>query len=89
MKIVNLSQAKTHLSRLVDEVASTREVVTITKAGKPMALLVPTAAEPPERRFGLLEGRIHLEDDFDDPLPDELAKPFEGDLISNDPQTAP
>ena len=77
MKTVNIHAAKTHLSRLIDDVERGEEVV-IARAGKPVARLVPLAARPRERHLGLLEGRIHIADDFDAPLPEEGLKTFEG-----------
>ena len=77
MQTVNIHDAKTHLSRLVDEVARGREIV-IAKAGKPVARLVPLAARPRKKQFGLLKGRIRIPADFDAPLPDEVLALFEG-----------
>ena len=69
--IVNVHQAKTHLSRLLEGVAAGGEVV-IAKAGKPMARLVPLASTPRTKTLGLLKGRIRVPDDFNAPLPDEI-----------------
>lgn len=74
---VNIHEAKTHLSRLVDQVAAGAEIV-IAKAGKPMARLVPLAPPRPLRKFGVLKGKIEIADDFDAPLPDDLLDLFEG-----------
>jgi len=75
--IVNVHEAKTHLSRLLDDVAAGAEVV-IAKAGRPVARLVPVETAPKPKRLGLLRGRIKVPEDFDAPLsPDELAD-FEG-----------
>jgi prevent-host-death family protein len=79
MRIINIHEAKTHLSRIIEAVANNHEVVTIAKAGKPMARLIPIVPERPQRRFGVLEGKIWIADDFDGPLPDDLLKSFEGD----------
>ncbi len=78
MRQINIHEAKTQLSRLVEDVAAGDEII-IAKAGKPMARL--TALEPPSapRRFGMLKGKIHVADDFDAPLPDEILAAFEGD----------
>jgi prevent-host-death family protein len=73
--IVNVHEAKTHLSRLLDRVASGDEI-TIAKAGKPVARLVP-AGSAAERRLGLDAGRLTVADDFDDRLPDEVIADFE------------
>ncbi len=75
--VVNVHQAKTHLSRLLDEVAAGGEVV-IAKAGKPVARLVPMEPVVRKKRLGLLKGRIAVPDDFDAPLPPELLAQFEG-----------
>ena len=74
---VNIHEAKTHLSRLVDEAAQGREIV-IAKAGKPVARLVPLHSQPRKKTFGLLKGRIKVGDDFDAPLPPEVLDGFEG-----------
>ena len=71
MKTVNMHQAKTHLSRLVEEAAEGTEIV-IAKAGKPRARLVACApAHKKPREFGWLKGQIWISDDFDAPLSDE------------------
>jgi len=71
MRQINIHEAKTHLSRLVEDVAHGDEIV-IAKAGKPMARLVSLEAAQPPRRRGLLKGKIWIADDFDAPLPAEL-----------------
>jgi prevent-host-death family protein len=53
-RIINIHEAKTHLSRLVDEVAGGEEII-IAKAGKPMVRLTPLSAKSPQK-FGLLKG---------------------------------
>lgn len=77
MQTVNIHQAKTHLSRLVDEAAGGREIV-IARAGRPVARLVPLAVAPARKRFGRLKGRIRIPADFDAPLPGEVLDGFEG-----------
>ena len=77
MKSVNIHEAKTHLSRLLDEV-SRGEEVTIAKAGKPIARLVPVTSSRPTRTPGFLRGKIRMSDDFDAPLPDDIQRSFEG-----------
>jgi len=64
---VNIHEAKTHLSRLVEEVAAGAEVI-ITKAGKPIARLTPISAPVRKKRLGLLKGRIKVPEDFNAPL---------------------
>ena len=77
MQIVNIHEAKTHLSRLLEDVAAGGEVV-IARAGKPVARLVPVLAGVKPKKLGLLRGRIKVPDDFNVPLsPGELAD-FEG-----------
>jgi prevent-host-death family protein len=61
---INIHQAKTHLSRLVDEVANGNEVL-IAKGGRPMARLVPLGRDFMPRRAGLLKGKLRIADDFD------------------------
>jgi prevent-host-death family protein len=77
MTIVNIHEAKTHLSRLVDEVAAGAEII-IAKAGKPMARLVPIAAPIRKKHLGLLRGKVKVPDDFNAPLNDETLSTFEG-----------
>ena len=75
---VNLYEAKTRLSELVDQ-ANAGETVIIAKAGKPMAKLVPLSAGPKAKiKYGLMKGEIEITEDFDAPLPDELLDLFEG-----------
>ena len=81
MKKVNIHEAKTHLSRLVDE-AARGEPFVIAKAGKPMVKVVPL--EPAEvdtsRRFGFLRNADWtIPDDFDTFMQDEIIAMFEGD----------
>ena len=70
-KIVNMHEAKTTLSRLVEEAAAGEEIL-IARAGKPVARLVPVLRE--QRRLGLWKGKVRMSEDFDAPLPpEELA----------------
>ncbi len=73
---VNIHEAKTHLSRLVDEVAEGGEVI-IARAGRAVARLVPLAPSPKGKVLGLLEGRLQVPEDFDAPLPEEVLASFE------------
>lgn len=61
---VNIHHAKTHLSRLIEDVASGNEVL-IAKGGKPMARLVPLGRDDTPRRPGLLKGKLRIADEFD------------------------
>lgn len=72
---VNVHEAKTHLSRLLERVAAGDEVV-IAKAGKPIARLVPVAT-PGKRPLGLDAGKGWIADDFNTTLPPELLDAFE------------
>ena len=74
--IINIHEAKTHLSRIVDEVAAGREVI-IAKAGKPMARLAPLARVPRPKKLGLLKGKFKVPDDFNKPLDDAELAAFE------------
>ena len=75
---VNVHEAKTHLSRLLNRVAAGEEIV-IAKGGKPFAVLVPLrGAAAQARKPGSAKGRIVVREDFDAPLPDELLKGFTG-----------
>ncbi len=74
--VINIHEAKTHLSRIVDEVAAGAEVV-IAKAGRPMARLVPLAGSPQPKKLGLLRGRIRVPADFNQPLPTAVIDEFE------------
>ncbi len=75
MTEVGVHEAKTHLSRLLRRVAQGEEIV-ITSSGRPAAMLVPVRGVAP-RRFGMDEGALHVPDDFDAPLPDDLLRGFE------------
>ena len=65
---INIHEAKTHLSRLVERASAGEEII-IAKAGKPMARLVPLATAVKPRKLGLLRGKIGIAEDFDAPLP--------------------
>jgi prevent-host-death family protein len=66
---VNVHEAKTHLSKLLERVALGEEVV-IAKAGKPVAKLVPVHKVPKKRVFGSAKGEFTVPDDFNDPDPE-------------------
>jgi prevent-host-death family protein len=76
MHTVNIHEAKTHLSRLLEEVAAGGEVV-IARAGRPVARLVPYRHARPQRSFGLDAGLFAVPEDFDSPLPPEVLEAFE------------
>jgi prevent-host-death family protein len=75
---VNVHEAKTRFSRLLAEVEAGGEVI-ISRAGKPVARLVPLEGAPkPQRQFGSLKGKIKWDDAFFDPLPEEELRLWEG-----------
>jgi prevent-host-death family protein len=74
-KSVGVHEAKTHLSRLLDEVTAGHEVV-ITRRGEEVARLVPIQTKP-RRVFGMDRGKLVIPDDFDAPLPAEIQQYFE------------
>lgn len=73
--IVNVHEAKTHFSKLLERAHQGEEVI-VAKAGKPYARLVPLAETEPERRPGRLPGRV--DDAFFEPLPEEELEAWEG-----------
>jgi prevent-host-death family protein len=76
MKSINIHAAKTHLSRLVEDAAAGEEII-IAKAGKPIARLCSLDAPKGRRVLGQLKGKLHLPDDIDTPLPEDVLKSFE------------
>jgi prevent-host-death family protein len=80
MRRVNMHEAKTHLSRLVEEAAA-GEPFLICKAGRPMVRVTPLevveSAAVPRRRLGLLAGQCEVPDDFDQMAAAEIAALFE------------
>jgi prevent-host-death family protein len=72
---VNIHEAKTHFSKLLRRVAAGEEIV-ISRAGQPIAKIVPIATQP-RRRFGVDRGIFETPDDFDTPLPDDILHTFE------------
>ena len=77
MQIINIHDAKTQFSKLIEAVSQGEEIV-IARAGKPAAKLVPIQAEKIVRRPGALKGKMKIADDFDAPLPDDFLIGFEG-----------
>jgi prevent-host-death family protein len=74
---VNIYEAKTRLSQLVDRAAAGEDVV-IGRHGRPLVRLTRLEPARPGFRFGLLAGRVRIPDDFDEPLPDAVRAAFEG-----------
>jgi prevent-host-death family protein len=77
MKLVNIHQAKTTLSQLLESVQAGEEVI-ISKAGKPLARLIPYHLEKKPRTPGYWKGRVKMADDFEDPLPPAILAGFMG-----------
>ncbi len=77
MKQVNIHEAKTELSKLVERAEAGEEIV-IARAGKPAAKLVPVTKSRGRRRLGLLDGKFRVPDNFNAPLPESIIRAFEG-----------
>jgi prevent-host-death family protein len=77
MKVVNIHQAKTTLSQLLESALAGEEVI-ISKAGKPLARLIPYQTEKKPRTPGYWKGKVKMADDFDAPLPPEILAGFLG-----------
>ena len=77
MEKINVHDAKTHFSRLLDRAQEGEEFV-IAKAGRPVARLGPLVRRGKKRRLGLLDGKFRIPDDFNAALPNEVLAAFEG-----------
>lgn len=77
-KAVNIYDAKTQLSKLVERAAAGEEII-IAKSGTPKARLVPLPGAAGRRKPGCLKGRFRVAADFDAPLPDVMLDAFEGE----------
>lgn len=75
---VNVHEAKTHLSRLLQRVESGEEII-IGRAGKPVAKLIPYRPPRGPRTPGGWKGRVWMADDFDEELPEDIARAFRGE----------
>jgi prevent-host-death family protein len=73
---VNVHEAKTHLSRLLEQAMAGEDVV-IMRSGRPLVRLTPVAAAPRARKIGSAAGVFTVPADFDAPLPDEILAEFE------------
>jgi prevent-host-death family protein len=78
METINLYEAKTNLSKLVERAAAGEEII-IAKAGRPLARLMPLPKVRGPRPLGLFAGQIRVHDDFDAPLPDAMLAAFRGE----------
>jgi prevent-host-death family protein len=74
----NMRDARAQLSRLVERAAEGEEIV-IARSGRPVARLVALEKPRKKREFGFLKGEIWVSDDFDDPLPPEIQRYFDGE----------
>lgn len=74
---VNVNEAKAHLSRLLEKVASGAEVI-IAKGGRPVARVSRIEESKSIIRFGALKGKVRISEDFDAPLPEDLLSKFKG-----------
>lgn len=75
VKTVNVHEAKTQLSQLLQRISMGEEVV-IARAGEPVARLVPITPKPLRRTAGSAQGQVWMAPDFDAPLPDEILAAF-------------
>jgi prevent-host-death family protein len=82
---VNIHEAKTHLSRLLQKVAEGEEV-TISRAGVPVAKLIAAGPKSGSRPLGIDQGRIWMAEDFDAPMPEFEALFYHAPLTSSGPR---
>ena len=75
--VVNIYEAKTQLSRMIDRAADGDDIV-ISRNGRPVARLCQLTPRQRKIEFGLLKGRIEVAPDFDAPLPGDILATFEG-----------
>lgn len=77
-QMVNIYDAKTSLSQLVERASAGEEII-IAKAGKPMARLAPLRPNRTPKLIGALKGQIEIGPEFDDPLPEDIMAAFRGE----------
>ena len=78
MTIVNIHEAKTHFSKLIQQALLGEEII-IAKSGIPLIKLTPYEKPTTKRKGGQLKGILLIQDNFDEPLPDDFLKIFYGD----------
>lgn len=80
MQTVNIHEAKTHLSRLIERAAQGESFI-IAKADKPMVRVIAIDAEPVKapQRLDFMKGKMRVPDDFDTMYADEIARLFNGE----------
>ncbi|MBT3343698.1 MAG: type II toxin-antitoxin system Phd/YefM family antitoxin [Gemmatimonadetes bacterium] len=79
MEVINVHEAKTHLSKLLQRVEAGEEII-IGRAGQPAAMLVPYKPPQKKRRGGQLKGRIWISPDFDAPDPELESLFYDGKI---------
>jgi prevent-host-death family protein len=84
LETINIHEAKTHFSRLVERAERGEEII-IARSGRPVARLVPLEGQEKPRVFGRMRGKIRIADDFDAPLPDDILDQFENGSIFPEP----
>ena len=77
MESVNIYDAKTRLSQLVDRAAAGEDVI-VSRNGKPLVRITQLTAAKRGVTFGVLKGKVKIAADFDAPLPDDVLAGFEG-----------
>lgn len=77
MSTVNIHEAKTHLSQLIEKAVAGEEII-IAKAGKPLVRLISLEPVTPKSRIGFMEGQFQVPDDFDTMYQDEIEDMFYG-----------
>lgn len=77
MRLINIHEAKTNLSRIAEDVAAGEEII-VAKAGKPKMKLVPIDKGKKKIKLGALKGKIKISADFDAPLPQTIINDFYG-----------
>jgi len=78
MLLVNIHEAKTHLSEYLNRLDAEQEIV-LCKRNVPVAVIRPVAVPPGRRVVGLEKGRLHVSDSFNDPLPEEIEALYNGE----------
>lgn len=76
-KSVNVYDAKTHLSRLIDKAAAGEDVI-VSRNGKPLVRITQLESGARRVRFGVLKGKIRVAADFDEPLAPDIQAEFDG-----------
>jgi prevent-host-death family protein len=76
---VNIHEAKTHLSKLLQRVMAGEEII-IAKSGVPVARIIPIMPGKSKRTAGSAKGKLWIAPDFDEPLSEELLQAFEEKL---------